>query len=119
MKIRHAGVVVAFCTVASLALGAEEKSGISREPQKLADGVWAMTTKGGSNASWFLFGDGVVAVDSGSQESAEGVLSAIASTTGGKKISYLILTSNFGPHAGGSAAFAKRGATVVTHDNVV
>jgi len=75
-----------------------------------------MTTAGGSNAGWFLFGNGVIAVDSGNDESAEGILSAIASTTGGKKLSYLILTSNFGPHAGGSGVFAKRGATVVAQE---
>ena len=88
------------------------------EPQKLADGVWSMVTQGGSNAGWFLFGDGVIAVDSGNDTSAGAVLSAIDATTGGKKIAFLIVTNNFGPHAGGSPAFAKRGARIVTAGEV-
>ncbi|MGH9443738.1 MAG: MBL fold metallo-hydrolase [Thermoanaerobaculia bacterium] len=85
-------------------------------PQKVADGVWAMTTNGGANAGWFLFGDGVIAVDSGNETSAEGVLAAIKETTGGKKVSYLIVTNNFGPHAGGSAVFSRGGAKVVSSE---
>jgi glyoxylase-like metal-dependent hydrolase (beta-lactamase superfamily II) len=106
-------LTIAIWALATSLRGAETKSDDLHRPQKLADGVWAMMTKGGSNAGWFLFGDGVIAVDAGSDESASDVLSAIAETTGGKKISYLILTNNFGPHAGGSAGFARRGAKVV------
>ncbi len=106
----------AFCLAAFGAIRAQSAAGGMFKPQKLADGVWAMMTKGGANTGWFLFGDGVVAVDSGSDTSAEGLLAAIAETTGGKKISYLIVTNNFGPHAGGAAAFAKRGAFVVSQE---
>jgi cyclase len=102
-----------LCLAALGPAAAQEKSGDAFQPRKLADGVWAMATKGGSNAGWFLFGDGVIAVDSGSDTSAEGLLSAISRTTGGKKVSYLIVTNNFGPHAGGAALFAKAGARVI------
>jgi Zn-dependent hydrolases, including glyoxylases len=115
MKTRLTLTIAIWALVTSLR-GAETKSDDLHRPQKLADGVWAMTTKGGSNAGWFLFGDSVIAVDSGSDQSSADILSAIAETTGGKKISYLILTNNFGPHAGGAAAFAKRGAFVVSQE---
>lgn len=112
MKTRLA-LVVAFL-VAAGTLSAQMKPEQLHEPQKLADGVWTMVTKGGANAGWFLFGDGVIAVDSGNDTSSEAVLSAIDATTGGKKVAYLVVTNNFGPHAGGAPAFAKRGARVVT-----
>jgi glyoxylase-like metal-dependent hydrolase (beta-lactamase superfamily II) len=86
-------------------------------PKKLAEGVWAMMTKGGANAGWFTFGDSVVAVDAGrSVSDAEAILAEIARTTGKKTVAYLILTNDFGPHAGGAAAFVRAGATIVTHD---
>ena len=111
MKIRIALGLTLFLAAS---LGAQTTPEARPAAEKIADGVWAMQTKGGANAGWFLFGDGVVAVDSGNDSSADGVLAAIDETTGGKKIAYLIVTNNFGPHAGGSAAFAKRGAKIVT-----
>lgn len=88
--------------------------------KKLAEGVWAMTTKGGANAGWFTLGDSVVAVDSGrSVADGEAILAEISATTGRKKVAYLILTNDFGPHAGGASAFARAGATIVTHENFV
>jgi glyoxylase-like metal-dependent hydrolase (beta-lactamase superfamily II) len=89
-------------------------------PKKLAEGVWAMMTKGGANAGWFTFGDSVVAVDSGrSVADGEAILAEISATTGHKKVAYLILTNDFGPHAGGMSAFARAGATIITHENFV
>jgi glyoxylase-like metal-dependent hydrolase (beta-lactamase superfamily II) len=89
-------------------------------PKKLAEGVWAMMTKGGANAGWFTFGDSVVAVDAGrSVADGEALLAEISRTTGKKTVAYLILTNDFGPHAGGAPAFARAGATIVTHENLV
>ncbi len=112
MRTRFA-LVFALIGAAGI-LSAQTKPDQLHEPQKLADGVWSLMTKGGANAGWFLFGDGVIAVDSGNDTSSEAVLSAIDATTGGKKITFLVVTNNFGPHAGGSPAFAKRGARIVT-----
>lgn len=87
-------------------------------PHKIAEGIWAETTRGGANAGWFTFGDSVIAVDAGRNDAdAEQLLADIAATTGKKKVSYLILTNDFGPHAGGAAAFAKRGASIVCDEN--
>jgi len=91
-----------------------------RQPQKLAEGVWAMMTKGGANAGWFTFGDSVIAVDAGrSSEDAEEILAEIRRTTGKKSVSHLILTNDFGPHAGGREVFVRAGATLVTHESFV
>jgi cyclase len=95
---------------------AQDKPAVQK-PEKLAEGVWAMMTGGGSNAGWFIFGDSVIAVDSGrSPAEAEKILSAIADTTGKKPVSYLILTNDFTPHAGGAAVFARKGAVVVCQE---
>lgn len=89
-------------------------------PKKLAEGVWAMMTKGGANAGWITFGDSVVAIDAGrTAEDAGEILAEIGKTAGKKPVAYLILTNDFGPHAGGAEAFARRGATVVTYEGFV
>ena len=99
---------------------ASAESAVSREPKKLGEGVWAMMTKGGANAGWITFGDSVIAIDSGrNPEDAEEILAQIAKTAGKKPVAYLVLTSDFGPHAGGAAVFARRGATVVTYEALV
>ena len=99
---------------------ARAESAAPRAPKKLAEGVWAMMTKGGANAGWITFGDSVIAIDSGrSPEDAEEILAEIAKTAGKKPVAYLVLTSDFGPHAGGAAVFARRGATVVTYEALV
>src|SRR5205823_2175869 len=62
--------------------------------------------------------DGVVAVDAGrSVEDANALLAAIQRTTG-KKVQYLVLTSDFAPHAAGAVAFAQKGATIVCQEKI-
>jgi len=91
-----------------------------RQPRELAAGVWAMMTKGGANAGWFTFGDSVIAVDAGrTSEDAEEILAEIRRTTGKKSVSHLILTNDFGPHAGGREVFMRAGATLVSHESFV
>lgn len=105
------------CLALALMLLSGSVARAQEKPTKIAEGVWAMMTGGGSNAGWFTFGDSVIAVDSGrSGEEAEKLLAAIAETAGKKPVSYLILTNNFIPHAGGAAVFARRGATVVCQE---
>jgi glyoxylase-like metal-dependent hydrolase (beta-lactamase superfamily II) len=92
-------------------------SAAERKPVKLAEGVWAVDTAGLANAGWFTFGDSVVAVDSGKSDyDAQAILAAIDATTGKKPISFLILTNNFTPHAGGAAEFSRRGATIICQE---
>lgn len=105
--------LLALAAVAIMVPAAQAQS----QPRKLADGVWAMTTKGGANAGWFTFGNSVVAVDAGRDAAdAETLLHAIADTTGNKKVSLVIFTNNFGPHAGGVDIFSHAGATIVAQE---
>jgi len=86
--------------------------------QKLADGVWAADVHKGANVGWFLLGDGVVAVDSGSDAATgEEILQEIAKTTGNKPVRALILTHSHADHSGGARAFAAAGARVICHES--
>ena len=74
---------------------AQSKMGV----QKLADGVWAAQLERGANVGWFLYGDGVVAIDSGIDvATANEILKEIAESTGGKPVRYLILTHAHADH---------------------
>src|SRR5262245_28916348 len=87
--------------------------------QKLADGVWAARPEKGANVGWFVLGDGVVAVDSGS-DAATGaeILKAIAESTGGKPVKALVLTHAHTDHSGGARAFAAAGARVLCQEAI-
>lgn len=86
--------------------------------QKLAEGVWAAQPDRGSNVGWFLYGDGVVAVDSGGNAAtAQEILKQIAETTGGKPVRHLVLTHVHADHSGGTRAFVAAGAQVICQEN--
>lgn len=87
--------------------------------EKLADGVWAAQPEKGANVGWFLFGDGVIAVDSGG-DAATGkqILDLIAETTSGKPVRALVLTHLHADHSGGARAFAAAGARIICQENV-
>ena len=86
--------------------------------QQLAEGVWAASPPRGANVGWFLYGDGVVAIDSGG-DAATGkeLVAQIAATTGGKPIRYLVLTHAHADHSTGTRAFVAAGAQVICHEN--
>lgn len=85
--------------------------------QKLAEGVWAATPERGGNVGWFLYGDGVVAIDSGIDNAiAREILREIATTTGGKPVRFLVLTHAHADHSTGAREFAAAGAQVVCHE---
>jgi cyclase len=87
--------------------------------QKVADGVWAAQPDRGANVGWFLYGDGVVAVDSGIDNgTAKEILREIAETTGGKPVRYLVLTHTHSDHTSGARAFVAAGAQVICQENV-
>jgi hypothetical protein len=79
MRFRAAIVVLALATSAHAA-----RSQTNLSVQKLADGVWAAQPDRGANVGWVLYGDGVVAVDSGIDNgTAKEILRQFAETTGG------------------------------------
>lgn len=86
--------------------------------QKVADGVWAAQPGSGANVGWFLYGDGVVAVDSGGDAAtAREILKQIAETTGGKPVRHLVLTHAHADHSSGTRAFVAAGAQVICQEN--
>jgi cyclase len=86
--------------------------------QKLAEGIWAAQPDKGANVGWFLYGDGVVAVDSGGDTAtAKEMLRQIAETTGGKPVRYLVLTHTHADHTTGTRAFVAAGAQVICHEH--
>jgi cyclase len=100
--------------LSALPLLAQSQIGV----QKLTDGVWAAQPANGSNVGWFLYGDSVVAVDSGGDAAtAKDILKQIADTTGGKPVRYLVLTHPHADHTGGARAFVAAGAQVICQEN--
>jgi cyclase len=109
-------MVFALAALAAWPLSAQENK---LRAEKLADGVWAAQPEKSANVGWFLFGDGVIAVDSG-KDAATGrkILDAIAETTAGKPVRALVLTHVHADHSGGARAFAAAGARIICQENV-
>lgn len=114
---RRAGVLA---LVLAAALAAPLRGQAKKlDAEKLADGVWATQPSRGANVGWFLFGDGVIAIDSGGDAaSGKQILDLIAETTSGKPVRALILTHIHADHSGGARAFAAAGARVLCQENV-
>ncbi|MEP6994735.1 MAG: MBL fold metallo-hydrolase [Acidobacteriota bacterium] len=114
---KRAGILV-FAVAAALAcpVGAQENK---PKAERIADGVWAVQPLKGANVGWFLFGDGVIAVDSGA-DAATGkeILDLIAETTSKKPVRALVLTHLHADHSGGARAFVAAGARVICQENV-
>ncbi|HEX5134176.1 MAG TPA: MBL fold metallo-hydrolase [Thermoanaerobaculia bacterium] len=108
------GILVLVLAVIALPALAQSTMGV----QKLADGVWAAQPERGANVGWFLYGDGVVAIDSGIDiATAKDILKEIAQTTGGKPVRYLVLTHAHADHSTGARVFAAAGAHVICQEN--
>src|SRR5207237_8930621 len=112
MRSRVATLVLAL---ALPALAATAQGKVSA--QKLAEGSWAGQPDKGANVGWFLYGDGVVAVDSGGDAAtATEMLGQIAETTGGKPVRYVVLTHAHADHTTGVRAFVAAGAQPICHE---
>jgi glyoxylase-like metal-dependent hydrolase (beta-lactamase superfamily II) len=84
--------------------------------EKLADGVWYLSTPNARN--WAVeFGDHVVVVEGISGEARSlAVMDEIARIIPNKPIRYVINTHAHYDHAGGLRTYVAKGATVVTHE---
>ena len=109
--------ILALAAAATLAAPLAAQSEIRVE--KLADGVWAAAPEKGANVGWFLLGDGVVAVDAGTDAATgQAILKQIAETTGNKPVRAVVLTHSHADHSGGARAFVAAGARVICQENV-
>ncbi len=109
--------ILALAAASALAAPLSAQSGIRVE--KLADGVWAAAPEKGANVGWFLLGDGVVAVDAGTDAATgQAILKQIAETTGNKPVRAVVLTHSHADHSGGARAFVAAGARVICQENV-
>lgn len=107
-------ILALILALPALALSAQTKLAV----QKLADGIWAAQPDKGANVGWFLYGDGVVAVDSGGDTAtAKEMMRQIAETSGGKPVRYLVLTHAHADHTTGTRAFVAAGAQVICHEH--
>ncbi len=115
MRMR-AGILT-LAAAATLAAPLAAQSGLKVE--KLADGVWAAAPEKGANVGWFLLGDGVIAVDAGTDvATGQAILQQIAETTGKKPVRAIVLTHSHADHSGGVRAFVAAGARVICQENV-
>ena len=120
MTIRPFFVAVAPILVAAAAAAAPapptpaSSAASTIESQKIVEGVWAAPTPGGANVGWFLVGDTVVAVDSGTTPEAGRAIIAEIQKTAGHKPRYLVVTHAHRDHAGGVPAFAAAGVQVLS-----
>jgi cyclase len=85
--------------------------------QKVGDGVWMAQTEKGSNSGWFLLGDSVVVVDTGSDAATGKALQEKIQETAGKPVRFVVITHSHGDHAGGLAPFVAAGAEVICQEN--
>jgi cyclase len=116
MKIRGGMLALALTAAAAWAPPLAAESALKVE--KLADGVWAAAPEEGANVGWFLFGDGVIAVDAGANASIAAEILKSISETAGKPVRALILTHSHADHSAGARAFVAAGARVICQENV-
>jgi cyclase len=115
MKIRTLVAALAMAAALARPLTAQSKLKV----EKLADGVWAAQPEKGANVGWFVLGDGVMAIDAGTDlATGADILKAVAETTGGKPVRYLVITHAHGDHTGGARAFTAAGATVICQESI-
>jgi cyclase len=85
--------------------------------ESVADGVWVAHTNKDVNAGWFVLGDEVIAVDSGSDAATAKELLGKIKETAGKPVRFVIVTHAHGDHGGGLSPFVVAGATVICQEH--
>jgi glyoxylase-like metal-dependent hydrolase (beta-lactamase superfamily II) len=93
------------------------QGGVKVLADKVADGVWYLT--GGSHHSVVVeMSDHLVVIEGPQNDArAAAVIAEAKNLVPGKPIKYVINSHHHFDHAGGLAAFAAEGATIVTHDS--
>src|SRR5215831_938657 len=113
-RVCRSWIFLGILAMAAVARGQGSKVGTV---QKVADGVWTVTTESSSNASWFTLGDEVVAIDTGGDAATGKAVLEKIQETAAKPVRFVIITHAHGDHAGGLGPFLAVGAKVICQEN--
>jgi cyclase len=113
-RLARLGISLGMLALAAASPGQSSRVGTV---QKVADGIWTVTTDQSSNASWFTLGDEVVAIDAGGDPATGKAILEKIQETAGKPVRFVIVTHSHGDHAGGLAPFEAAGAKVICQEN--
>ncbi len=114
IKIRVVSIVLFGLVLNSLPLAAQDD--VQIKTIAVADGIHMLMGKGG-NIGVFTGSDGTFVIDDQFAPLSEKILKAIESI-GGDTPKFLLNTHFHGDHTGGNENFGKKGALIVSHDNV-
>lgn len=110
---------VGVLLLAVLTLGAQEQA-LSFKTTEVASGIYMLEGVGGftgGNLGLLVGDDGVVLIDDGVPNVTDAMMAAIGEVTNAP-VGFVINTHFHGDHVGGNEALAKKGTTVVAHDNI-
>ena len=113
-RVARLGIFLGMLALAAVSRAQSPKIGTL---QKVADGIWTVTTEQSSNASWFTLGDDVVAIDTGGDAATGKAILEKIQETAGKPVRFVIITHSHGDHAGGLGPFLAAGAKLICHEN--
>jgi cyclase len=113
-RVARLGIFLGMLALAAVSRAQSPKIGTL---QKVADGIWTVTTEQSSNASWFTLGDDVVAIDTGGDAATGKAILEKIQETAGKPVRFVIITHAHGDHVGGLGPFLAAGAKIICHEN--
>jgi glyoxylase-like metal-dependent hydrolase (beta-lactamase superfamily II) len=88
-----------------------------RQPEKIADGVWALTPRG-EGSILAEFKDYVVIIEGpGNDAYTTATLAQVKKMDPDKPIKYVVNTHHHADHAGGLRAYAAEGIPIITHES--
>ena len=112
----RAALLAVLVVSSSFAVAQQDFSRVEIRTEKLGDGVYMLTGRGG-NLGVSAGEDGVVLIDDQYAPLTEKILAAIRRITE-KPIRFLINTHLHGDHTGGNENLGKGGVIIVAHENV-
>jgi glyoxylase-like metal-dependent hydrolase (beta-lactamase superfamily II) len=110
-----AGLLLALAPVVRAQQG--DLSGVEYRSEKVAEGIFMLSTGAGGNVAVLVGDDGAVLIDDQFDQLAPKLRAALALLTD-KPIRFVINTHWHGDHTGANAAFGRNGSVIVAQGNV-